>query len=162
AAVGPLLAGLISPTGWNNVFYMLIAADVLACLLLSRLVYKEVRGWCGYTTRLRGGFICSFLSGSKRSEPPVEQENITPATENYLQHNDKKGPRIDATHQAFLCPRVILYENCNMRLSSFYTDNGTKLSCCSEGGGELHTPSSTRSLSGTKNNWITKLLHFNT
>uniref|UniRef100_A0A671Q7B0 Glucose-6-phosphate exchanger SLC37A2 n=1 Tax=Sinocyclocheilus anshuiensis TaxID=1608454 RepID=A0A671Q7B0_9TELE len=33
AAVGPLLAGLISPTGWNNVFYMLIAADVLACLV---------------------------------------------------------------------------------------------------------------------------------
>uniref|UniRef100_A0A672V813 Glucose-6-phosphate exchanger SLC37A2 n=1 Tax=Strigops habroptila TaxID=2489341 RepID=A0A672V813_STRHB len=33
AALGPLLAGLISPTGWNNVFYMLIAADVLACLL---------------------------------------------------------------------------------------------------------------------------------
>uniref|UniRef100_A0A671P1S3 Glucose-6-phosphate exchanger SLC37A2 n=1 Tax=Sinocyclocheilus anshuiensis TaxID=1608454 RepID=A0A671P1S3_9TELE len=54
AAVGPLLAGLISPTGWNNVFYMLISADVLACLLLSRLVYKEVRGWCGYTTRQRG------------------------------------------------------------------------------------------------------------
>ncbi|KAG1957407.1 glucose-6-phosphate exchanger SLC37A1 [Pimephales promelas] len=54
AAVGPLLAGLISPTGWNNVFYMLITADVLACLLLSRLVYKEIRGWCGYTTRQRG------------------------------------------------------------------------------------------------------------
>uniref|UniRef100_A0A9J8BS79 Glucose-6-phosphate exchanger SLC37A2 n=1 Tax=Cyprinus carpio carpio TaxID=630221 RepID=A0A9J8BS79_CYPCA len=33
AAIGPLLAGLISPTGWNNVFYMLIAADVLACLV---------------------------------------------------------------------------------------------------------------------------------
>uniref|UniRef100_A0A8C8BG40 Glucose-6-phosphate exchanger SLC37A2 n=1 Tax=Otus sunia TaxID=257818 RepID=A0A8C8BG40_9STRI len=33
AALGPLLAGLISPTGWNNVFYMLIAADVLACLV---------------------------------------------------------------------------------------------------------------------------------
>lgn len=33
AAVGPLLAGLISPTGWNNVFYMLITADVLACLV---------------------------------------------------------------------------------------------------------------------------------
>uniref|UniRef100_A0A8C6L5M3 Glucose-6-phosphate exchanger SLC37A2 n=1 Tax=Nothobranchius furzeri TaxID=105023 RepID=A0A8C6L5M3_NOTFU len=43
AALGPLLAGLISPTGWNNVFYMLIAADVLACLLLSRLVYKEIK-----------------------------------------------------------------------------------------------------------------------
>uniref|UniRef100_A0A8C1NRM9 Glucose-6-phosphate exchanger SLC37A2 n=1 Tax=Cyprinus carpio TaxID=7962 RepID=A0A8C1NRM9_CYPCA len=57
AAIGPLLAGLISPTGWNNVFYMLIAADVLAfesIMLLSRLVYKEVRGWCGYTTRQRG------------------------------------------------------------------------------------------------------------
>lgn len=90
------------------------------------------------------GFICSFLSGSKRSE---EQVNVTPATENYLQHNDKKGPRIDPTRQAFLSPRVILYENCNMRLSSFYTDNGTKLICWSEGGGELHTPSSTRHLS---------------
>uniref|UniRef100_A0A672ZDD5 Glucose-6-phosphate exchanger SLC37A2 n=1 Tax=Sphaeramia orbicularis TaxID=375764 RepID=A0A672ZDD5_9TELE len=28
AALGPLLAGLISPTGWNNVFYMLISADI--------------------------------------------------------------------------------------------------------------------------------------
>jgi len=85
-----------------------------------------------------------FISGSKRSE---EQVNITPATENYLQHNDKKGPRIDPTRQASLSPWVILYENCNLRLSSFYTDNGTKLSCGSEGGGELHTPSSTRHLS---------------
>lgn len=42
AALGPLLAGLISPTGWNNVFYMLISADILACLLLCRLVYKEI------------------------------------------------------------------------------------------------------------------------
>uniref|UniRef100_A0A1A8H6X6 Glucose-6-phosphate exchanger SLC37A2 n=1 Tax=Nothobranchius korthausae TaxID=1143690 RepID=A0A1A8H6X6_9TELE len=33
AALGPLLAGVISPTGWHNVFYMLIAADVLACLV---------------------------------------------------------------------------------------------------------------------------------
>lgn len=33
AALGPLLAGLISPTGWNNVFYMLITADILACLV---------------------------------------------------------------------------------------------------------------------------------
>ncbi|XP_036381328.1 glucose-6-phosphate exchanger SLC37A2 [Megalops cyprinoides] len=54
AALGPLLAGLISPTGWKNVFYMLITADVLACLLLSRLVFKEVRGWCGHSTRQRG------------------------------------------------------------------------------------------------------------
>ncbi|KAJ8267064.1 hypothetical protein GJAV_G00137890 [Gymnothorax javanicus] len=54
AALGPLLAGLISPTGWNNVFYMLITADVLACLLLSRLVFKEVRGWCGPGAGRRG------------------------------------------------------------------------------------------------------------
>ncbi|NXK00827.1 G6PT3 protein, partial [Corythaixoides concolor] len=54
AALGPLLAGLISPTGWNNVFYMLIAADVLACLFLARVVVKEVRGWCGCVARKRG------------------------------------------------------------------------------------------------------------
>uniref|UniRef100_A0A667XIL4 Glucose-6-phosphate exchanger SLC37A2 n=1 Tax=Myripristis murdjan TaxID=586833 RepID=A0A667XIL4_9TELE len=54
AALGPLLAGLISPSGWNNVFYMLISADVLACLFLSRLVYKEVKGWCGRAPRQRG------------------------------------------------------------------------------------------------------------
>ncbi|KAM3600649.1 uncharacterized protein V6R79_000242 [Siganus canaliculatus] len=54
AALGPLLAGLISPTGWNNVFYMLISADVLACLFLSRLVYKEAQGWCGRAPRARG------------------------------------------------------------------------------------------------------------
>ncbi|XP_037687218.1 glucose-6-phosphate exchanger SLC37A1 isoform X2 [Choloepus didactylus] len=33
AALGPLLAGLISPSGWNNVFYMLMFAD--ACALLA-------------------------------------------------------------------------------------------------------------------------------
>uniref|UniRef100_A0A672HKB3 Glucose-6-phosphate exchanger SLC37A2 n=1 Tax=Salarias fasciatus TaxID=181472 RepID=A0A672HKB3_SALFA len=90
AALGPLFAGLISPTGWNNVFYMLISADILACLVSSfissspqsarslsrrsgrfflttllvfillfffqfllRLVYKEVRGWCGHVPRAR-------------------------------------------------------------------------------------------------------------
>ncbi|XP_029957294.1 glucose-6-phosphate exchanger SLC37A2 [Salarias fasciatus] len=53
AALGPLFAGLISPTGWNNVFYMLISADILACLFLLRLVYKEVRGWCGHVPRAR-------------------------------------------------------------------------------------------------------------
>ncbi|KAM6970062.1 glucose-6-phosphate exchanger SLC37A2 [Aplochiton taeniatus] len=54
AALGPLLAGVIAPSGWNNVFYMLISSDLLACLLLSRLVYKEIQGWCGHTPRLRG------------------------------------------------------------------------------------------------------------
>uniref|UniRef100_A0A8C2ZX32 Glucose-6-phosphate exchanger SLC37A2 n=1 Tax=Cyclopterus lumpus TaxID=8103 RepID=A0A8C2ZX32_CYCLU len=54
AAVGPLLAGVISPTGWNNVFYMLITSDLLACLFLSRLVYKEACGWCRRVPRARG------------------------------------------------------------------------------------------------------------
>ncbi|MED6263934.1 hypothetical protein CHARACLAT_009687 [Characodon lateralis] len=54
AALGPLFAGLISPTGWNNVFYMLISADMLACLFLTRLVFKEVKGWCGQISRARG------------------------------------------------------------------------------------------------------------
>ncbi|KAM9332125.1 glucose-6-phosphate exchanger SLC37A2 [Pholidichthys leucotaenia] len=54
AALGPLLAGVISSTSWNNVFYMLISADVLACLFLSRLVYKEAHGWCGRGSRARG------------------------------------------------------------------------------------------------------------
>ena len=35
AALGPLLAGLLSPSGWNNVFYMLMVAD--ACALLVSL-----------------------------------------------------------------------------------------------------------------------------
>lgn len=45
AAVGPLLAGLVSPTGWNNVFYLLIASAVLSLLLLARLTYWEVSKW---------------------------------------------------------------------------------------------------------------------
>ncbi|KAM4682433.1 glucose-6-phosphate exchanger SLC37A1 isoform 2-T8 [Amazona ochrocephala] len=43
AALGPLLAGLISPSGWNNVFYMLMMADACALLFLLRLIQKELR-----------------------------------------------------------------------------------------------------------------------
>ncbi|TKS66780.1 Glucose-6-phosphate exchanger SLC37A1 [Collichthys lucidus] len=42
AALGPLLAGLLSAGGWDQVFYMLMAADFLALLLLLRLVMKEL------------------------------------------------------------------------------------------------------------------------
>ncbi|XP_070832110.1 glucose-6-phosphate exchanger SLC37A1 [Chaetodon trifascialis] len=41
AALGPLLAGLLSAGGWDQVFYMLMTADFLALLLLLRLVMKE-------------------------------------------------------------------------------------------------------------------------
>ncbi|KAK2849790.1 hypothetical protein Q7C36_008573 [Tachysurus vachellii] len=43
AAVGPLLAGLLSAHGWDQVFYMLMTADFFALLLLLRLVFKEMR-----------------------------------------------------------------------------------------------------------------------
>ncbi|XP_012217054.1 glucose-6-phosphate exchanger SLC37A2 isoform X2 [Linepithema humile] len=46
AAVGPLLAGLVYAwAGWHNVFYMLMCADLFALLLLSRLVYKDLRSY---------------------------------------------------------------------------------------------------------------------
>lgn len=57
AALGPLLAGLISPTGWNNVFYMLISADILACLLLCRLVYKEILAWKSHLSQGTGSCL---------------------------------------------------------------------------------------------------------
>uniref|UniRef100_H2YK09 Sugar phosphate exchanger 3 n=1 Tax=Ciona savignyi TaxID=51511 RepID=H2YK09_CIOSA len=42
AAIGPYLTGVISKTGWKSVFYMLIAANFSAMILLLRLVKKEV------------------------------------------------------------------------------------------------------------------------
>ncbi|XP_071528540.1 LOW QUALITY PROTEIN: glucose-6-phosphate exchanger SLC37A2-like [Panulirus ornatus] len=45
AAVGPLIAGPVSAMDWNYVFYMLMVADVLALLLLTRLVIHEVSHW---------------------------------------------------------------------------------------------------------------------
>ncbi|XP_066563200.1 glucose-6-phosphate exchanger SLC37A1 isoform X2 [Amia ocellicauda] len=55
AALGPLLAGLLSPTGWNNVFYMLMAADTCALLLLSRLMLKELT-----TTKPKTGVLVAL------------------------------------------------------------------------------------------------------
>lgn len=49
AALGPLLAGLISPSGWNNVFYMLMVADACALLFLLRLIQKELRCYADHT-----------------------------------------------------------------------------------------------------------------
>lgn len=43
AAVGPLIAGLVQSGGWENVFYMLITSNILAMVLLFRLVGKEMR-----------------------------------------------------------------------------------------------------------------------
>jgi len=44
AAIGPFMAGPLSAGGrWDNVFYMLMAADVLALLFLTRLIKNEVK-----------------------------------------------------------------------------------------------------------------------
>lgn len=42
AALGPLLTGVLSTYGWQNVFYMLIGADICALLLLLRLCVKDI------------------------------------------------------------------------------------------------------------------------
>lgn len=42
AAVGPFLAGFFSASGWENVFYMLVIANIMAFVLLLRLVTKEI------------------------------------------------------------------------------------------------------------------------
>lgn len=42
AAVGPFLAGFFSASSWDHVFYMLVTADLLALILLLRLVAKEI------------------------------------------------------------------------------------------------------------------------
>ncbi|CAH1394277.1 unnamed protein product [Nezara viridula] len=47
AAVGPLLAGVVYTYGWQNVFYMLMASNVLALVAILRLVFKELRLSCG-------------------------------------------------------------------------------------------------------------------
>ncbi|KAK2709611.1 glucose-6-phosphate exchanger SLC37A2-like isoform X2 [Artemia franciscana] len=49
AAVGPFLAGPISELGWEWVFYMLMASDVLALLFLSRVVKHDIERW--FSTR---------------------------------------------------------------------------------------------------------------
>lgn len=53
AAVGPLLAGFISSHSWQNVFYMLIIADIIAMVLLMRLVIKEFSTLRRSATRIR-------------------------------------------------------------------------------------------------------------
>lgn len=41
AAIGPSIAGFISSTDWKNVFYMTMAADMLAVLALIRIAFFQ-------------------------------------------------------------------------------------------------------------------------
>lgn len=47
SAFGPLATGLLSIYGWHGVFYFLIAAQIVALLCLTRLIYREVLHWIG-------------------------------------------------------------------------------------------------------------------
>nr|XP_058919980.1 glucose-6-phosphate exchanger SLC37A1 isoform X1 [Kogia breviceps]XP_058919982.1 glucose-6-phosphate exchanger SLC37A1 isoform X1 [Kogia breviceps]XP_058919983.1 glucose-6-phosphate exchanger SLC37A1 isoform X1 [Kogia breviceps]XP_058919984.1 glucose-6-phosphate exchanger SLC37A1 isoform X1 [Kogia breviceps] len=44
AALGPLLAGLLSPSGWSNVFYMLMFADACALVVLKAAPQLRIPG----------------------------------------------------------------------------------------------------------------------
>ncbi|XP_063799826.1 glucose-6-phosphate exchanger SLC37A2 isoform X2 [Pseudophryne corroboree] len=54
AALGPALASVLSSHSWNYVFYMLITSDLLACVFLLRLVYKEIKEMCSCCRKARG------------------------------------------------------------------------------------------------------------
>lgn len=41
--VGPMIAGLVQSGGWEKVFYMLISSNIMAMVLLSRLVRNEFK-----------------------------------------------------------------------------------------------------------------------
>lgn len=41
AAVGPLIASLVMQAGWDSVFYMMMAADVVAVVCLLRVGLRE-------------------------------------------------------------------------------------------------------------------------
>lgn len=55
AAVGPLLAGVVSGEGqWIRVFYMCIAADVVAIFSLVRIALEDFRRLRNHSPNLEG------------------------------------------------------------------------------------------------------------
>lgn len=60
AALGPLLAGLLSAGGWDQVFYMLMTADFLALLVSSfiRLIEANISWWTKWSIeQLKSEFV---------------------------------------------------------------------------------------------------------
>jgi len=75
AALGPLLTGIISPTGWDNVFFMLIGADVLAAILLGRQVWFEITNNCiRERKRTRLAYLESGEARSTNGETPCSEQ----------------------------------------------------------------------------------------
>ncbi|PIO25205.1 hypothetical protein AB205_0218940, partial [Aquarana catesbeiana] len=83
AALGPTLASVLSSKGWNYVFYMLIAADLLACLRIVLINVNKYRFlvsssswpvWC--TKRLNSSADVSANpggNGSGSTQEPMEK-----------------------------------------------------------------------------------------
>ena len=59
AALGPLLTGLITPYGWQNVFFMLIAADICALLVSLYIIVSTHGGVIRVISQQAGVIACS-------------------------------------------------------------------------------------------------------
>ncbi|KAK7106219.1 glucose-6-phosphate exchanger SLC37A2-like isoform X2 [Littorina saxatilis] len=82
AALGPLLTGWISPTGWKNVFYMLISANIMAACFLVRIVRKEARKMC-----------CGYV-------PPDDEEDVTHVTKEIYPDTEENVQQTYENHLA--------------------------------------------------------------
>lgn len=65
AALGPLLAGLLSARGWNRVFYMLMAADFLALLVRRRSLTTPKDSACRGELTSAGVFAAFAAAGDE-------------------------------------------------------------------------------------------------
>lgn len=64
--MGPLLAGVIESSGWNNVFYMLIASDVMALLVSLYISYQREQDKVQENLEVLQKYISHDLSNSFR------------------------------------------------------------------------------------------------
>uniref|UniRef100_A0A452T1M8 Glucose-6-phosphate exchanger SLC37A2 n=1 Tax=Ursus maritimus TaxID=29073 RepID=A0A452T1M8_URSMA len=111
AALGPLLAGLISPTGWNNVFYMLISADILACLV-----------------RVLGGTQMGIGAGERPvvQAGPLEVQSIG---HEGLWDNENSCPTLRTTFFPWVNSRQMKLCDANVALPSLCASNSPQLLC---------------------------------
>ena len=61
AALGPLLTGLITPYGWQNVFFMLIAADICALLVSVYIIVSTHGGIVRVISQQASVIACSSV-----------------------------------------------------------------------------------------------------
>ncbi len=113
AAVGPLLAGLLSAQGWDQVFYMLMTADFLALLV----------SWNGcrlhYVLFFTKKTICSFSHTDRRDYKLWKN----------LKKHHKSSPYTSCTLQVFWSHKIL--EN-RLKFELFFIDRFFKSysPCC--------------------------------